>query len=128
MSNPKPLATCNQFFQKFTKLYNHLAKELLPKTQLRVQNELIWNPILLTNLITARQRMMMTVTHFLVTMMVSGNALRYHGLHISMSSQAAPLNLTYLPLYISNISPHIAPRHQKHHRSNSPQPHHQAQS
>ena len=61
-------------------------------------------------------------------MMLGGNAPRYHRLHISVSSQAAPLNLTYLPLYISNISPHIAPRHQKHHGSNSPQPHHQAQS
>ena len=52
---------------------------------------------------------MMAVTSFLVTMMVGGNGPRYHRLHISVSSQAAPLNLTYLPLYISNISPHIAP-------------------
>ena len=52
---------------------------------------------------------MMTVTSFLVTMTMGGNGPRYHRLHISVSSQAAPLNLTYLPLYISNISPHIAP-------------------
>ena len=41
-----------------------------------------------------------------------GNAPRYPQVHIFVSSQAAPLNLTYLTLYISNISAYIAPAHQ----------------